>query len=135
MGALSSQIKDGLDQQPILTAEFRIPGQAVRAKVGATRMNANDFAHVNAKLAARSRRGNAVSFQNDPTDFEGQIYMLIRKVHVMEGEELGDPAFDVTDKASLMQYGVDVIAEWFADLFSGQIEENMDEQIEGAKGN
>lgn len=128
MSILSQALQSELDTAPILTAEFELGGQTF--KVGCRPMTAADFTMVN--------KGLPVSLQNDPTQFDGQIEMIIRKARMLDddGGLTTEKAFTVADKANLRRVRVDLIAEMFSALFGEQISaDEEDDKIEEAKGN
>jgi len=136
MGALSGKLKSQvLAQRPTL-ATITVDDEKV--KVGTKPLTANDFAVVNEALALgkNGKKVPYVPFQQDPTDFVGQVSMIIRKTRVVdENGELGDTCFDMADKPDLMLLGVDVISTWFADLFGDQVTQDPAEDIKDAEGN
>lgn len=137
---LSQALRSELDNTPHLKAVFKLGGQSI--PVGANPLTAADFQAVNNKLPT--------SLQNDPTQFFGQIDMLVRKTILLDDEGCltDEKAFDAKDIPSLKRLKVDLISTMFTDMFGDQIsdkvyDENSDgapksadeDQIETAKGN
>lgn len=127
MGFLSKALASEVSNQPTSTCKFSIGGQTV--DVGSTSLTPSDFDYVNSevsKAASRLKMGY-VSFQNDPTNFTGQVALLIRKARVVtDGEITDQKVFGLDDKAMLMRLGVEKVATMFRDLFSDQINEDED---------
>ena len=126
MGALTKALDAEIAGQSFSTATLTV-GKDDHL-LGARPLTPADFAMVNSKIKS------SVNFQTDPTDFDGQIEMIVRKSHLVENDELGDKAFDRGDVAKLRRIGVEKISRLFADLFSTQVE--MDDEDEAsAAGN
>lgn len=126
MSVLSQALQSELDNSPTLTAKFKLGGKVF--DVGSRPLTASDFSAVNKSLP--------VNLQSDPTQFDGQIDMLIRKTHLLDGEgELStDKAFTVADRPRLRRLKVDLVSEMFRDLFGDQIGDDLyDEDAAGAK--
>lgn len=134
MSILSQALDDELSETPFLTAEFELGGET--HGVGARPLTPADFMAVNKRLP--------VNLQADPTQFDGQIDMLIRKTLMLDGEGglTDDKAFSVADRPKMMRMKVEVIAGMFRDLFGDQISDDMydengsgDAKVDTAKGN
>tara|TARA_Y100000310_G_scaffold115431_2_gene113974 strand:- start:1426 stop:1830 length:405 start_codon:yes stop_codon:yes gene_type:complete len=134
MSILSQALETELSEAPSLSAEFILGGQTF--KVGARPLTPLDFAAVNKKLP--------VNFQVDPTQFEGQVDMLIRKTIMLDGEGglTDEKAFSVADRSKLMRMKVDKVSEMFRDLFGDQIGDDLydenaagEAKVDDAKGN
>ena len=127
MSILSNAIQQELDDREILTADFKLGGGT--HQVASYPLSPADFIAINKKLPT--------PFQQDPTQFEGQIDMLIRKVRQRDPETGGateQRMFDTADRARLLVLGVDKISGMFSDLFKDQITANEDEE-DTPKGN
>jgi hypothetical protein len=137
MSILSQALQSELDATPALTATFELGGKPF--KVGSRPLTAADFSAVNKTLPT--------NLQADPTQFDGQIDMLIRKTYIVdeEGELSGDKAFDKADKPTLKRLRVDVLSGMFRDLFGDQIGDDLYDEdgdgdgkvakVDDAKGN
>lgn len=128
MSILSNAIKAELADREILTADFKIGGQTT--EVAAYPLSPADFIAVN-KVCERP-------FQTDPTQFEGQVEMLIRKTRMRDvetGNATENKAFDIADRPSMMLMGVDVISGMFAELFKDQVTPDEEGEEVTPKGN
>lgn len=133
MSILSQALETELSETPALTAEFELGGK--KFNVGARPLTPSDFAAVNKKLP--------VNLQADPTQFEGQVDMLIRKTVILDGEGglTDDKAFSAADRPKLMRLKVDKVSVMFRDLFGDQISDDLyneaagEAKVDDAKGN
>lgn len=138
MSILSQALQTELDNTPALTAEFVLGGKTV--PVGSRPLTAADFSAINKSLP--------VNLQADPTQFDGQIDMLIRKTHILdpEGDLSDEKAFSVKDKPNLKRLKVDLVSAMFRDLYGDQISDDIydesdktddagDKKVDEAKGN
>ena len=130
MGILSQALNAEVDNQTDLTAEFKLNDQVF--KVGSKPLTPADFDHVNSVVAQASTKMKIgyVPFQQDPTNFTGQVALLIRKTRLLDddGGLTDDKAFDLKDKPMLMRLGADKISDMFADLFKDQITTSVDDE-------
>lgn len=123
---LSKALQDELSATPDLTAVFELGGQKI--PVGAKPLSPADFAAVN--------KGLPVSLQTDPTQFQGQINMLIRKTRLLtaEGDLSDDKALSVKDRPILERMDVSKVSGMFYDLFGPQLSDDLyDEDGDGPK--
>lgn len=130
MGILSQALNAEVDNQTDLTAEFKLGDQAF--KVGSKPLTPADFDHVNSAVAQASAKMKIgyVPFQQDPTNFTGQVTLLIRKTRLLDddGALTDDKAFDIKDKPMLMRLGADKVSDMFTDLFKDQITTSVDDE-------
>lgn len=120
MSVLSAALKAEVANAPTSTAVFELGGQSFN--VGAKPLTAADFEAVNKSLP--------VQFQQDPTQFSGQVDMLIRKTRTVDDEGMmtGEKAFSAADRAELRRLDVTKVAGMFADLFGDQLVAADDEE-------
>lgn len=137
MGILSSALNAEVEEQAELSAEFKLGGKTF--KVGSRPLTATDLDHANSQIAQAAQRLKIgyVPFQQDPTNFTGQVAILIRKTYMLddEGVMTSDRAFSVSDKPVLMRAGIDKVSEMFADLFKDQVQMEDEGDVETLKGN
>lgn len=137
MGILSSALNTEVEDQAELTANFKLGTKTF--KVGARPLTPADFDHVNSQIAqaAGKLKIGYVPFQQDPTNFTGQVALLIRKTFTLddEGGLTEDRAFGVADKPVLMRLGAHKVSDMFTDLFKDQITVDDADAEEDAKGN
>lgn len=137
MSILSQALRTEIDEAENLTATFKLGGQEI--PVAARPLTSSDFAAVNKNLP--------VNFQADPTQFEGQVDLLIRKTCIVdnEGEMTDEKAFTKADRPHLMRLKVDILSGMFRDLFGDQVsdgtydedagEDDQGNEVDRAKGN
>lgn len=130
MSILSQALQSEVDNTAHLTAEFNLGGKVF--KVGSRPLTTADFSAVNKTLP--------VNFQSDPTQFEGQIDLLIRKTRMLDehGDLTDDKAFGIADRPMLKRLKVDLISGMFRDLFGDQVSDDIydeaDKRVVDAKG-
>lgn len=120
---LSQALQSELDNAPVLTATFVLGGHSFN--VGSKPLTSADFTQIN--------KGLRVSFQTDPTQFDGQINMLILKTRIVDDEgNLGEKAFSVADRPKLQRTSVEKVSTMFQDLFGSQL--TLDDEADGEEG-
>jgi hypothetical protein len=130
-GVLTEALKAHIDGHAVATTVFKIGETSV--KVGCKPLTPADFNFVNSKLARDAKGRSFTPFQQDPTNFDGQIAMLVRKCRVVDEDgNIGEKAFTMNDANLLGMMGVEIVSKWFADLFGPQLSIDPDED-EAAK--
>ena len=127
VSAISAALSKQVENQEPNIATVTLGGSEF--KIGASPMSAADFSKVNSMLAkdAEGQSTPYAPFQNNPSNFSGQVLMIIRKAKLVVDDELSsDKAFTIADKANLMLMDVSMIANIFADLFGDQLSEDDD---------
>lgn len=119
MSILGAALRKEVDGQAALTATFDIGGE--KHKVGSKPITPADFEVIN--------KGRNVPFQQDPTQFDGQVLLLIRKTRLCDDEGVisDDKVFDMKDKPVLMRLPVEKVSTMFTDLFGSQFDTDEDE--------
>lgn len=136
MGILSSALKVEVENQTDYTAEIELGGE--KFKVGTKPLTPADFDFVNSYLAKDAKKAAVpfVPFQQDPTNFTGQVMLMIRKTRETDDDgNLGDKAFTAGDKPMLMRLGADKVATIFMALFNSMLNVDDEEADEDAAKN
>lgn len=138
MGILSSALDAAIADQDTLITDIEIGGK--KLKIGSKPLTPADFSAANSAVSEEARKSKTqyMPFQQDPTNFAGQIALLIRKARVVEDDELTDQkVFDATDLPRLRRLGVGPIADMFTGLFKDAISFDDDDEDgqEDTKGN